>query len=61
MSDARQVRAAAIVMAALVVVWGYAWVLSKLALRYCGPFEFATLRTAVGAAFLLPALLPACS
>ena len=57
MSQARQVRAAAIVMVALVVVWGYAWVLSKLALQYCGPFEFATLRTAVGAAFLFPALL----
>jgi drug/metabolite transporter (DMT)-like permease len=57
MSDARQVRAAVIVMIALVAVWGYAWVLSKLALQYCGPFEFATLRTAVGAAFLFPALL----
>jgi drug/metabolite transporter (DMT)-like permease len=57
MSDVPQVRAAAIVMIALVAVWGYAWVLSKLALQYCGPFEFATLRTAVGAAFLFPALL----
>ena len=44
-------------MLALVAVWGYSWVLSKLALRYCGPFEFATLRTAVAIVFLLPALL----
>ena len=57
MSEAREVRAAAIVMVALVVVWGYSWVLSKLALQYAGPFEFATLRTAVGAGFLFPALL----
>jgi drug/metabolite transporter (DMT)-like permease len=57
MSEAREVRAAAIVMVALVLVWGYSWVLSKLALQYCGPFEFASLRTAVGAGFLFPALL----
>jgi hypothetical protein len=38
MSDARQVRAAAIVMVALVAVWGQARVLSKLALQYCRPF-----------------------
>jgi drug/metabolite transporter (DMT)-like permease len=57
MSEAREVRAATIVMVALVIVWGYSWVLSKLALQYCGPFEFATLRTAVGAGFLFPALL----
>ena len=59
MSDGRQVRTAALVMVVLVAVWGYAWVLSKLALQYCGPLEFATLRTAVGAAFLFPAPLAA--
>jgi drug/metabolite transporter (DMT)-like permease len=57
MSDARQVRRAAIVMVVLVAVWGYAWVLSKLALSYCGPLDFAALRITLGAATLLPALL----
>jgi drug/metabolite transporter (DMT)-like permease len=57
MSDARQVRRAAIVMVLLVAVWGYAWVLTKLALQYCGPLELVSLRTALGAAFVLPALL----
>jgi len=45
------------VMAVLVLVWGYAWVLSKMALAYCGPFELATLRTAIGTAALFPALV----
>jgi drug/metabolite transporter (DMT)-like permease len=57
MSDPRQVRRAAIVMVVLVAVWGYAWVLSKLALRYCGPLDFAALRIGLGAATLLPALI----
>jgi len=57
MSDARQVRRAAIVMVALVFLWGYSWVLSKLALQYCAPLDFATLRIALGAAALLPAVL----
>ncbi|HZP85759.1 MAG TPA: EamA family transporter, partial [Burkholderiales bacterium] len=48
---------ASIVMAILVLVWGYAWVLAKMALRYCGPLDVATLRTAVGAVCLFPALL----
>lgn len=57
MSDARSVARAAVVMALLVLVWGYAWVLAKIALRYCGPLDFATLRTAIGAVALFPALL----
>ncbi|MCC7547724.1 MAG: EamA family transporter [Burkholderiales bacterium] len=57
MNDARSVRRASIVMVALVLVWGYAWVLAKLALAYCGPLQLATLRTAVGTACLLPTLL----
>ncbi len=44
-------------MVALVLVWGYAWVLAKLALAYCGPLDLATLRTAVGTVCLFPALL----
>ncbi len=57
MSDAREVRRAAVVMVILVIVWGYSWVLSKVGLRFCGPLDFATLRTALGALTLLPALL----
>jgi drug/metabolite transporter (DMT)-like permease len=57
MSDPRSVRRAAVVMALLVLVWGYAWVLAKMALAYCGPLDLATLRTAIGAVALFPALL----
>jgi drug/metabolite transporter (DMT)-like permease len=57
MGDPHAVRRAAIVMAVLVLVWGYAWVLSKIALRYCGPLELAALRTLVGALALFPALV----
>ena len=57
MSDARAIRRAALVMLVLVLVWGYAWILAKIALRYCGPLDFAALRTAVGAVALFPVLL----
>jgi drug/metabolite transporter (DMT)-like permease len=57
MSDPRALRRAALVMAILVLVWGYAWVLTKLALAYCAPFELAALRTVVGVAALFPALV----
>lgn len=50
-------RRAAAVMVVLVLVWGYAWILAKMALAYCGPLDLATLRTAVGAATLFPALV----
>jgi len=56
-NDARHVRRAGLVMLALVMVWGYAWVLAKLALAWCGPLQLATLRTAVGTVCLIPALL----
>jgi drug/metabolite transporter (DMT)-like permease len=57
MSEAASVRRAALVMAALVLVWGYAWVLAKMALAYCAPLDLAALRTAIGAVALFPALL----
>ena len=50
-------RGAAIMMVALVIIWGYAWVLAKIGLRYCAPLDFAALRTALGVLTLLPALL----
>jgi hypothetical protein len=57
MSDAGSVRRAAVVMALLVLAWGYAWILARIALRYCGPLGLATLRAAVGSVALFPALL----
>jgi drug/metabolite transporter (DMT)-like permease len=57
MSGAGGIRAAAIVMALLVLLWGYAWILAKMALAYCGPMHLATLRAAIGSASLLPVLL----
>ena len=57
MNDPRTVQRAGIVMVVLVLVWGYAWVLAKVALAYCGPLDLATLRTAVGTVCLFPTLL----
>ncbi len=45
------------VMAVLIVVWGYAWVLAKIALEYCSPLDFTAIRTAIGTLALFPALL----
>ena len=47
MTDPRAVGKAAIVMVVLVFVWGYAWILSKMALAYCAPLDFATIRIAL--------------
>jgi drug/metabolite transporter (DMT)-like permease len=47
-------------MAALILlalIWGYNWVVMKIALRDCGPFTFAALRSMLGALMLFP-LLP---
>jgi drug/metabolite transporter (DMT)-like permease len=57
MSPAGGTRAAAIVMVLLVLLWGYAWVLAKMALAYCGPLHLATIRTAIGTAALALVLL----
>jgi drug/metabolite transporter (DMT)-like permease len=48
---------AAIMMIALVMIWGYAWVLAKIALTYCAPLDLATMRTALAVLILLPVLL----
>ncbi|MCX7635135.1 MAG: DMT family transporter, partial [Syntrophales bacterium] len=34
---------------ALSIIWGYNWIVMKECLRYCPPFEFAALRTMIGA------------
>ena len=39
-------------LAAMVLIWGYSWVVMKLALRHAHPFDFATLRVAIGCALL---------
>jgi len=57
MTGPRAVLRAGLVMVALVLVWGYAWVVAKMALAYCGPLDLAALRTAIGAVTLFPALL----
>jgi drug/metabolite transporter (DMT)-like permease len=44
-------------MMLLILLWGYAWVLAKMALAYCGPLHLAALRTAIGTVSLVPVLL----
>ncbi len=39
-------------LALLSLIWGYNWVVMKLALRYASPFDFAAMRTFLAAAFL---------
>jgi len=39
-------------MVAMVVIWGYSWVVMKIALRHAHPFDFAALRVAIGSALL---------
>src|SRR5690606_12667662 len=39
-------------LALLALLWGYNWVVMKLALQYIGPLDFAVLRTLLGAALL---------
>ncbi len=50
-------RSAVIALVILSLIWGYNWVVMKVALRDCGPFTFAALRAMLGAFVLLP-LLP---
>jgi drug/metabolite transporter (DMT)-like permease len=39
-------------LAALVLIWGYSWVVMKIALGHAHPFDFAALRVAIGCAIL---------
>ena len=48
---------ALLAMAVLVLVWGYNWVVMKIALRYAAPFDFAALRTLGASLCLLLTLL----
>ena len=39
-------------LAAMILIWGYSWVVMKIALRHAHPFDFAAMRVGAGAAFL---------
>lgn len=39
-------------LAAMILIWGYSWVVMKIALRHAHPFDFATLRVGIGATVL---------
>jgi drug/metabolite transporter (DMT)-like permease len=41
-----------IALIVLTIIWGYNWVVMKSALQYAGPFQFAALRTFLGALVL---------
>ena len=41
-----------IALFALTLIWGYNWVVMKLAVQYASPFHFAALRTFLGAVML---------
>lgn len=48
---------AGVAFVALSLIWGYNWVVMKEVLKYAGPFDFAALRTVLGAAALFTVLL----
>lgn len=39
-------------LVAMVLIWGYSWVVMKIALRHAHPFDFAALRVGIGCALL---------
>jgi drug/metabolite transporter (DMT)-like permease len=41
----------------LALIWGYNWVVMKVAMEFCGPLDFAVLRTALGALILFGILV----
>jgi drug/metabolite transporter (DMT)-like permease len=43
--------------AALALIWGYNWVVMKVAMRYSGPLDFAMLRVGLGVLLLVIVLL----
>jgi drug/metabolite transporter (DMT)-like permease len=45
-----------IALGLLALVWGYNWVVMKVAMRYIGPMDFAALRGVLGAALLFVVL-----
>ena len=51
-TKAPSLKLAVLALAVLSVIWGYNWVVMKEALRYSSPFDFAALRTLLGAVCL---------
>jgi drug/metabolite transporter (DMT)-like permease len=45
-----------IALAVLALLWGYNWVVMKIAIRYAPPFDFAALRLLLGAVLLFAAM-----
>jgi drug/metabolite transporter (DMT)-like permease len=43
-------------LALLALIWGYNWVVMKVAMQYAEPFTFAALRTFIGAVFMFALL-----
>lgn len=41
-----------IALVAMVLIWGYSWVVMKIALAHAHPFDFAAIRVAIGCALL---------
>jgi len=39
-------------LVAMVLIWGYSWVVMKIALRHAHPFDFAAMRVAIGCVLL---------
>jgi drug/metabolite transporter (DMT)-like permease len=57
MSGARETRRAVIVMVLLVILWGYAWITSKIGLNYASPMDVVALRLELGVLTLFIGLL----
>jgi drug/metabolite transporter (DMT)-like permease len=55
-TDARTRRLSALVFGVIALVWGFNWVVLKLAMREAGPFEFLAWRFALASACLFGAL-----
>ncbi len=47
--NTRSTKFAAVMLAALSLVWGYSWVTNKIGILYSSPFDFAAMRVALGA------------
>ena len=41
----------------MALLWGYNWVVMKIAMRFCGPLDFAALRGGLGVLLLFGVLL----
>ena len=48
-----------VALVALVVIWGYSWVVMKIALRHAHPFDFAATRVGLGSVLLFALVVAA--